>query len=143
MYGWRRFLLRSFGASIGSRVLIRPSVRVTYPWKLKIGDYSWIGDHVELYSLDEITIGSNAVVSQGCYLCTGTHDHRDIEFSIRKAPITVGDESWLAAQVFVGPGVSIGRGTVVGVRSLVLGDLPELVVALGQPAKVVRQREVR
>jgi putative colanic acid biosynthesis acetyltransferase WcaF len=136
MYGWRRALLRLFGAEIGSNVLVRPSVRVTYPWKLKVGNHSWIGDNVELYTLGAITIGSHAVVSQGSYLCTGTHDYRDLSFRIEARPIVVRDEAWIAAQVFVAPGICIGKGAVVGARSLVLTDIPDGAVAMGHPARV-------
>src|ERR1035438_228689 len=86
LYGWRRFLLRCFGARIGRGVLLRPSVTVTYPWKLTIGDWSWIGDHVTLYSLGAITIGENAVVSQHSYLCTGAHDYRRPTFDLYALP---------------------------------------------------------
>jgi len=82
MYGWRRFLLRLFGADIGKKVIIRPNVRVTYPWKLKIGDCSWIGDNVVLYSLGDIEIADNVVVSQKTYLCTGGHDYKKQSFDI-------------------------------------------------------------
>ena len=81
-YRWRRFLLRSFGARIGKNVIIRPSAKTTYPWKLTIGDYSWIGDEVVLYSLGEIEIGSNSVISQRSYICTGTHDYEAVDFRI-------------------------------------------------------------
>jgi putative colanic acid biosynthesis acetyltransferase WcaF len=74
-YGWRRFWLRSFGATIGKKVLVRPSVKITYPWKVSIGDYSWIGDDVYFISLGEIEIGRNTVISQKSYLCTGSHDY--------------------------------------------------------------------
>lgn len=135
-YGWRRAILRLFGARLGQGVRIRPSVRVTYPWRLEIGDHSWIGDGVELYTLGSIRIGRSAVVSQGSYLCGGTHDHRDPTFPMRTGPITIGDEAWLAAQVFVAPGVTVGRGAVVGARSLVLEDVPGGAVAVGHPARV-------
>jgi putative colanic acid biosynthesis acetyltransferase WcaF len=139
-YGWRRLLLRGFGAHIGKNVLIRPSVRVTYPWKVSIGDNSWIGDNVELYSLGAITIGDNVVVSQGSYLCAGTHDYTDPAFPIQQFPIVVEPEAWIASQVFVGPGVTVGRGAVVGVRSLVLKDVPGGMVVAGHPAKVLTTR---
>jgi putative colanic acid biosynthesis acetyltransferase WcaF len=140
MYGWRRAILRLFGAKIGRNVLIRPSVRVTYPWRLTIGDGSWIGDDVGLYTLGPISIGRNAVVSQGSYLCTGTHDYRDLGFAIDAKPIVIDDEVWVAAQVFISPGVRIGRGAVVGVRSLVLSDIPGGVIAMGHPATVRKLR---
>ncbi|WP_375161688.1 putative colanic acid biosynthesis acetyltransferase [Bradyrhizobium sp. RDT46] len=139
-FAWRRFLLRVFGAKIGRKVLLRPTVRVTYPWKTQIGDFSWIGDHVELYSLDRISIGSHSVISQRSYLCTGSHNMEDLAFSYITAPITVGDQVWIASDVFVAPGVKVGRGAVVGARSTVLKDVPPEVVAIGEPARVVRKR---
>ena len=141
LYGWRRVVLRLFGAKIGVDVRIRPSVRITYPWKVEIGDHSWIGDHVELYSLGSIRIGSNAVISQGSYLCGGTHDHQDPLFTIRGATIMVGDEAWIAAQSFIAPGVTIGAGAVVGARSLVLNDVPAGMMAAGSPAQVKGRRD--
>jgi putative colanic acid biosynthesis acetyltransferase WcaF len=140
LFGWRRFLLKAFGAQIGARVLIRPSVRITYPWKLRIGDDVWIGDGVELYTLDFITLGSNVVVSQRSYLCTGTHDYQAPAFDQITAPIVIESEVWIAADVFIGPGVTVGQGAVAGVRSLVLRDIPKMMIAMGQPAKVVRPR---
>ena len=135
LYGWRAFLLRSFGATIGKGVKIRPSVSITYPWKLSIGDYSWIGDDVVLYSLGNISIGRSAVVSQKSYLCTGSHDVESAEFTITEAPIRIEDQCWLAADVFVCPGITIGFGTVVAARSTVVHDLPSGVIAYGSPAK--------
>ena len=140
LYGWRRWLLRRFGARIGRGVLIRPSTRITYPWKLTVGDYAWIGDDVELYTLGEITIGAHAVVSQRCYLCTGSHDYTHVTFDIFARPIVIGEQAWLATDVFVAPGVEIGAGTVVGARSSVFKSLPGGVIARGTPAVVVRER---
>jgi putative colanic acid biosynthesis acetyltransferase WcaF len=140
LYGFRRWLLRQFGAQIGKGVIIRPSVTIPYPWKLQIGDNSWIGDHAVLYSFAEITIGKNVVVSQKSYLCAGTHDYRIPSFDIQAFPIVIHDEAWLAADVFVAPGVTIGRGTVVGSRSSVFSDLPEMMVCVGSPARPVHAR---
>ena len=89
LYGWRNFLLRLFGAKIGKKVIIRPSVKVTYPWKLSIGDYSWIGDDVALYTLGNIEIGDNVVISQRSYLCTGSHDYLQEDFPIYQKPINI------------------------------------------------------
>ena len=124
LYGWRRGLLRAFGARIGRGVIIRPSVQVTYPWKLRIGDHAWIGDNVVLYTLGEIEIGAHAVVSQRSYLCTGNHDYTRPTFDIYAKPIVIGEQVWLATDVFVAPGVDIGTGTVVGARSSVFESLP-------------------
>jgi putative colanic acid biosynthesis acetyltransferase WcaF len=139
-FGWRRFLLRIFGCAVGRGVLVRPTVNITYPWKVSIGDFSWIGDEVTLYSLGKIEIGSNAVVSQRSYLCAGSHDMENPNFMITEQPIVIEDEAWIATDVFVGPGVRVGRGAVVGVRSTVLNDLPPMVVCVGSPAKPIRPR---
>lgn len=139
-YGWRRFLLRSFGAKIGKHVILRPSVRTTYPWKVSIGDYSWIGDDVVLYSLGEIEIGSNTVISQRSYLCTGTHDYTSADFRIYAEKITIGNKCWLATDVYVAPGITIANNTVVGARSSVFKDLPENRICIGNPAKPIKNR---
>jgi putative colanic acid biosynthesis acetyltransferase WcaF len=140
LYGWRRFLLRLFGSSVGKGVLIRPTVEITYPWKITIGDYSWIGDNVTLYSLGEIHVGANVVVSQDSYLCAATHDMQSPSFEIYDNPIIVEDEVWVASGVFISPGVHIGRGAVIGARSTVFHDLPPMMVSFGNPAKAVRPR---
>ncbi|WP_337840980.1 putative colanic acid biosynthesis acetyltransferase [Rheinheimera sp.] len=142
MYGWRRFLLRCFGATVGKQVIIRPTVTVTYPWKVSIGNYSWIGDDVVLYSLGEIRIGSNSVVSQRSYLCTGSHDYQKQSFDIYAKPIVIADQVWLATDVFVAPGVTIDEGALVGSRSSVYQDLPAGMICLGSPAKPVKVREM-
>ena len=140
LYGWRRFLLRTFGARIGKNVLIRPTVTVTYPWKVSIGDYSWVGDDVVIYSLSEITIGSHSVVSQRSYLCSAGHDYRQITFDMQAGPITIGSQVWIAADVFIAPGVSVEDGCLVGARSSVFQDLPAGMICLGTPAVPVRPR---
>jgi putative colanic acid biosynthesis acetyltransferase WcaF len=142
-YGWRNFLLRLFGADIGEKARLRPSVRITYPWNLTIGDHSWIGDHVTLYTLGEIAIGSNTVISQKCYLATGSHDYQRQTFDIYTKRISIGDGVWLASDVFVFPGITIGDGAVVGARSTVIDDLPEGVICFGNPAKPVKQRQMK
>lgn len=135
MYGWRRFLLRVFGAKIGKKVILRPSCQITYPWKLEIGDYSWIGDEVVLYSLGKIKIGSNTIISQRSYLCTGSHDHKRKNFPIYVKPIVIHDSCWLAADVFVAPGVEVVEEVVVGARSSVFKSIFEKGVYKGNPLK--------
>ena len=139
-YGWRRFLARSFGAKIGKNVLLRPSVKMTYPWKISIGNNSWIGDDVVLYSLGEIEIGDNTVISQKSYICTGSHDYNKADFPIYSEKITIGNQCWLATDVFVAPGISIGEGTVVGARSSVINNLESFSVYVGSPAKFLKKR---
>lgn len=132
--------MRLFGAKIGIGVIIRPTAVVTYPWKLTIGDWSWIGDFVTLYTLGEITIGHNVVVSQHSYICAASHNYKAPAFDIFASPVHIESEAWLAAEVFVSPGVRIRRGAVVGARSLVVNDLPEMMLCVGHPAKPVRPR---
>jgi putative colanic acid biosynthesis acetyltransferase WcaF len=140
LYGWRRFLLRLFGAKIGKKALIRPTVKVTYPWKITIGDHAWIGDDVVLYSLGEINIGNHTVISQKSYLCTGSHDYTSLSFDIYYKPIEIGDEVWIAADVFVAPGIHVGNGSVVGARSTVLHSLPPGKICYGNPAEIIKDR---
>lgn len=139
-YFWRRMLLRCFGAKIGRNVILRPTVRVTYPWKIVVGDYSWIGDNVELYSLGPIHIGSNTVVSQKCYVCAASHDYTAVDFPIFAKPVVIGDQVWLATDVFVGPGVNIGEGAVIGARSSIFKSVPKRAVMMGSPGKQVGVR---
>jgi putative colanic acid biosynthesis acetyltransferase WcaF len=141
-YGWRSALLRAFGARVGQAVIIRPTVTVTYPWKVSIGDYAWIGDDAVLYSLGEISIGANTVVSQRGYLCAADHDYTQVDFPIRSRNITIGAQAWLAADVFVAPGVTIGEGTVIGARSSVFKDMPAGMVCFGYPCRAVKKRAV-
>ncbi|QGN38811.1 putative colanic acid biosynthesis acetyltransferase [Klebsiella oxytoca] len=139
-YKWRVLILRIFGAKIGKNVIIRPSAKITYPWKLTIGDNSWVGDDVVLYSLGEIIIGNNTIISQRCYICTGSHDYNTLDFKIIKSPIVVGSSSWLATDVFVAPGVKIGDNCIIGARSSVFNDIPSNSVCLGSPAIKVRDK---
>lgn len=138
--GWRCWLLRAFGARVGVNVVIRPSAQITYPWQVSIGDHAWIGEETVLYSFADISIGANAVVSQRSYLCAGGHDYSDPTFPLYGAAIVIGPEAWVAADVFVAPGVTIGHGAVVGARSSVFGDLPGGMICLGSPAKPVKPR---
>lgn len=140
LHGFRAWLLRAFGAQVGRGVVIRPSARVTYPWKVSLGDYCWVGDRAELYSLGEIRIGSDAVVSQDSYLCAGSHDPASPTFAITARPILVEPEAWIAAGCFVHPGVTVGRGAVVAARAVVRANVPAGKVAAGHPAVVIGDR---
>ncbi len=140
MYGWRRLLLRLFGANIGENVLIRPTTKILFPWKLTIGDWSWIGNDVTLYNMANIDIGKNCVISQKSYLCTSSHDHTKSSFDIFAVQIGIKDKVWVASDVFIAPGVTIGQGTVVGFRSTVNKDLPPNMICYGNPAKPIKPR---
>lgn len=142
-YAWRVFLLRRFGAKIGKGVKIRQSARFTYPWKVTIGDNAWIGDRAELYSLEKIVIGADTCISQDTYICTGSHDMNSVDFPYKCAPVRIGSEVWVAAGCFIGPGVQVGHGTVVGARSVVLRSLAEESIYAGHPAKFFQKRAPR
>lgn len=133
-YVWRRSLLVLFGAKLGSGVRIRQTVRVTYPWFLTIGRDSWIGDHVELYSVSPITIGSDTCISQKTYVCAGTHDAGQLDFPVISMPVVIGNEVWVAADCFIGPGVQIGDGAVIAMRSTVATDIDPGTIYSGGPA---------
>jgi putative colanic acid biosynthesis acetyltransferase WcaF len=139
-FGWRRFLLRLFGAKIGKNVSIRPTSKITYPWKLTVGDNSWIGDDCTLYTLGNITIGANVAIAHRVYLNTGGHDYTVPTFDIFSNPIVIEDECWITNDVFVTAGVVIGKGTIVGARSTVLKSLPSNKICIGYPARPVKDR---
>ena len=136
----RNGLLRLFGAEVARGVLIYPSVEVWYPWKLKIGRYSCIGAKVNLYNKDFIGIGENVVVSQKSFLCTASHDINSEFHTLITRPIIIGNCSWVAAEAFIGPGVTIGEGAVVGARAAVFKDVEPWTVVGGNPAKVIKKR---
>ncbi|MDX3075375.1 WcaF family extracellular polysaccharide biosynthesis acetyltransferase [Streptomyces sp. NPDC088354] len=119
-------LLRAFGATIGEGVLVRHRVRVLWPWKLTVGDHTWIGEGAWLLNLEPITLGAHVCVSQEALLCTGSHDHRAVDFRYRNAPITVEDGAWVAARAVVLAGVTVGRHAVVAAGTVLARDLPEL-----------------
>lgn len=116
-------LLRRFGAQIGDGVLIKQKVNVQWPWKLSIGDNSWVGVGADLYNLEPITIGSDVCISQQAYLCTGSHDRHSPTFEFDNAPIVVEDGAWLCARSMVLRGVTIGANSVVGAMALVTSDV--------------------
>lgn len=140
LYGFRRMLLRLFGAKIGKGAIIRPSATFTYPWKVELGDYVWIGDDVVMYSLGRIVVGSHTVVSQRSYVCAGDHDYTDPSFPIRGNSIVIGEENWIATDVYIAPGVNVGSGNVIGARSSVFGDLPDGMVCVGSPCRPLKAR---
>jgi len=143
MHGWRSLLLRLFGAKMGRGCHIYPSVRIWAPWNLICADEACVGDHATLYNQAVVTLGRRAVISQGCHLCTGTHDYESPGFPLYALPIKVGELCWLAAESFVMPGVTIGDGAVIGARSVVTRDLPEWKICAGNPCRVLKDRNFR
>jgi putative colanic acid biosynthesis acetyltransferase WcaF len=142
-YGWRRFLYRLFGATIGKKVLIRKSVICNYPWNLSIGDYSWIGDQVNLYALEKIIIAKQVVISQQAYLCTGTHNHEAVRFSLIVKSICIETSAWVALGALVMPGVTVGEGALIGARAVLTKDAKPWTIYQGIPAQPVGERVIK
>lgn len=139
LWGWRRMLLRAFGARIGAEVHIYPTARITMPWNLEIGAEAAVGDCAILYALGLITIGARATVSQGAHLCAGSHDIARPDRPLIKPPIEIGANAWIAADAFVGPGVTIGRDAIVGARAVAMKDIAPGHLVVGNPAKTIRK----
>ena len=140
LWNWRVFLLRLFGAAIDHDVHIHPTVAIEIPWNLQIGRYAAIGDRAIIYNLGMVKIGSATTISQGAHLCAGTHDYRLREFPLVKAPISVGNQVWVCADAFVGPGVEIGDHAIVGARAVVMRSVDVGSIVVGNPAVVIKSR---
>lgn len=142
-FGWRRFLLRIFGAHIGKQVHIYNTAHIYLPWNLTIGDWSSIGEHALVYNLGRVRIGRKATVSQRAHLCAGTHDYTAPAFSLLKMPIEIGDHAWICTDAFVGPGVTVGEGAVAGARAVVVKDIEPWKVVAGNPAIPIKTRVIQ
>jgi len=139
----RSCVLRLFGASVGRKVVLKPGVRVKYPWLLSIGAASWIGEDAWIDNLVPVTIGANVCVSQGAYLCTGNHDWSDPAFGLRAQPIVLEDGSWVGARAVVCPGVRIEKCGVAAAGCVVTSNIPSYEIHAGNPARFIRRRELR
>lgn len=137
---WRVRLLRAFGAQLGRGVVIKPGVRVKFPWRLRVGDHSWIGEGVWIDNLAEVRIGAHACLSQGAYLCTGSHDWSRESFDLITRPIAVADHAWVGAQAMLAPGAKLGTGAVLGMGSLGKGDMTPWTIHAGRPGRPQRVR---
>ncbi len=135
----RTALLRAFGASVGSGVVIRANVNISFPWRLTIGDHVWIGDDAGILSLAPVIIESNVCISQRAFICTGSHDFRREDFKLVTRPITIRAGSWIAAGAMVLPGVEVGPGSLVAAGSVVTRDVASKTMVRGNPAEEVRK----
>ena len=143
LFGFRRFLLRLFGARVGEGVNIYGSATIYMPWHFEIGDWSSVGEHAYIYNLGPITVGKRVTISQRTHLCAGTHDYRQPDMPLIKPPIVVEDDAWICADAFVGPNVRIGQGAIVGARAVAVKDVEPWTIVAGNPARMVKMRELR
>lgn len=141
--GWKRFLLRLFGARIDGTAVVYSSAKVYYPANLEMHAYSCLAQGVDCYNVAQVTVGANTTVSQGAYLCTASHDISDPLNPLVTAPIVIEDQAWVAADAFVGMGVTIGQGAVVGARAAVFKDVEPWTVVGGNPAKFIKKRTIK
>jgi putative colanic acid biosynthesis acetyltransferase WcaF len=140
-YGFRRQVLRAFGAQIDQTANVRRTVLIECPWNLTIGAESSVGDRAILYCLGPVRIGTRTTVSQGAHLCAGSHDHRLASMPLLRPPINIGDDVWIAADAFVGPGVTVGHGAILGARAVAFRDLAPWTIYSGNPATRIRDRQ--
>lgn len=140
LFAWRRLLLRLFGAELAPTALVYGSARIWHPPNLRMGELATLGPRVDCYCMAPISIGDFAVVSQDAFLCAGTHDIDDPDFQLVAKPIAIGRNAWIAADAFVGPGVTVQEGAVLGARGVAFTDLEAWGVYIGNPARRLRQR---
>jgi putative colanic acid biosynthesis acetyltransferase WcaF len=141
-FGWRRLVLRSFGAQLGAHVNIYPSTRIYLPWNLSVGDWSALGEGVLVYNLGAVKIGKRVTISHGAHLCAGSHDYTSADFALLKPPIHIQDQVWICADAFVGPGVTVGQGAIVGARAVVTKEVTPWEIVSGNPAKRIGVRRL-
>lgn len=139
-YAWRRLLLRAFGADLARVVRIRRTVVIECPWNLKVGNDSAVGDRAILYCLGPVVLGDRVTISQGAHLCAGTHDFRQPSMPLIRAGITVQDDVWICADAFVGPGVTVGHGAILGACGVAIRSLAPWTIFRGNPAVPIGPR---
>ena len=142
-FGWRRFVLRCFGAKIGAHVNTYPSTRVYFPWNLTVGDWSAIGEQAFIYNLGPVVLGEKVTVSHRAQLCAGTHDYTLPDLPLLKLPIVIQDQAWVCADAFIGPGVTVGSGAIVGARAVAMKNVDPWMIVAGNPAKAIKRRVLK
>lgn len=138
--GWKRILLRVFGAKIASTAAVYATVRIFQPWLLTMEDYACLAEGVDCYNASSIHIGRNVTVSQRAFLCTAGHDINDPRHNQTEAPIVIEDHAWICAEAFIGQGVTVGEGAVCAARAVVVKDVEPWTVVGGNPAKFIKNR---
>jgi len=142
VFGWRSWLLRLFGAKIGEAVHIYGSATIYMPWNLEVGDWSSIGEHAYIYNLGRVIIGQSVTISQRAHLCAGTHDYSRPDMPLIKPQIEIGDQAWICADAFIGPGVCVGEGAVVGARAVAVKNVKSWRVVAGNPVREISIRKL-
>ena len=140
---WRIFLLRLFGAKVESTATVYASTRIWWPPNLAMSAHSCLGRGAICYNMAAVTLGEYCVVSQRAHLCAGMHDIESEDFLLIAKPIAIGAWAWIAAEAFIGPGVTVGEGAVVGARAVAFKDLAPWTVYAGNPARPIKQRAIR
>ncbi len=137
---FKSLILRCFGANIGKRVYWKPRINIHIPWKLSVGDDTWVGEEVCIYNFDKVSIGSNCCVSQRAFLCAASHDYKSSSMDYRHQPILIQDGAWIGAQCFVAPGVTVGIDAVTTAGSVITSNMPSCYICSGNPCTPVRPR---
>ncbi len=140
-FAWRRFIFRLFGARIGAHVNTYPSTHLYMPWNVEIGDWTALGEDVLVYSLGKVRIGTSVTLSYRSHVCAGTHDLNDPALPLLRPPVSIEDGVWVGTDAFIGPGVRIARGAVVGARAVVVKNVESLDIVGGNPARIIGRRK--
>jgi putative colanic acid biosynthesis acetyltransferase WcaF len=141
MHGWRCLILRRFGAKIGANNLIYPGAIIWAPWLLETGNVVTIANGVEIYNPGQVTLGDRAILSQGSFLCSATHDYNNPDFPMVWRPIAIGENAWVCARAVVLPGVTLGQGAVLGAAAVATQSLEAWGVYAGNPARKISERK--
>ena len=141
-YGWKTGILRAFGANVGKGVVIKPWVNIKYPWKLTIGDHSWIGERCWIDNLDQVVIGNHVCLSQGCLILSGNHDFSKPSFDLMVKPIRIDDGAWIGARAMVTQGVEVGSHAVLVAGSVASTNLSPYGIYRGNPAEFLKERVI-
>lgn len=139
---WRIRLLNLFGAKISHTALICSHIKILMPWNLELGDFVAIAEQVNIYNFGKIFIGNNSCLSQGVFLCTGSHDYTKSDFPLVWDDIHIGSSVWIAAEAFIHPGVNIGDGAIIGARAVVTKNMPEWMICAGNPCNPLKNRSI-
>jgi putative colanic acid biosynthesis acetyltransferase WcaF len=136
------WILKIFGAKIGSGVVIKPNVKIKYPWKLLCGDHVWIGEKSWIDNLAYVKIKSNVCISQGVYIFCGNHNYKNTSFDLIVEEVLINEGSWLCAKSIVGPGVICGYNSILTVGSVATKNLDDFGIYKGNPAKLIKYRNI-